>query len=169
MKQPKKTNLRGRPQQIHVNLKKPDKRVIADLLKKGRTSARVFKRAQILQLMSEGSSANDAAAKIGMQPDNARRVARRYAEAGLQGALYEKPRRKKMRLLNPEEEQRIIALACSSPPTGFARWSVRLLAIEAVRQGIVLRVGKDTMHRLLKNHDLKPWLEKNVVCRKPRR
>jgi len=166
---PKKSKSRGRPQEIHVRLKKPDRRAIAELLKKGRSTARIFRRAQILHLMNSGSSANEAAMRVGMKPDNARRVARRYAEAGLQAALHEKPRRKKKRLLTAEEEQRIVALACSAPPAGAARWSVRLLACEAVRQGIVVKVGKDTMHRLLKNHGLKPWLEKNVVRRKARR
>jgi transposase len=153
---------------VHVRLKKPDNRIIADLLKKGRDTARVFKRAMILQLMNGGASADDSAARVGTRPDTARRVARRYQEAGLQAALHEMPRRRKKRLLAAEEEQRIIALACSTPPAGIAQWSVRLLADEAVKQGIVTRVGKDTVHRLLKSHDLKPWLEKNVVRRKTR-
>jgi hypothetical protein len=57
----------------------------------------------------------------------------------------------------------VVALACSSPPEGFACWSIRLLAEETVRRNIVPSVGRETIRMLLQSHGLKPWREKNVV------
>jgi hypothetical protein len=54
-------------------------------------------------------------------------------------------------------------MACSAPPPGVARWTVRLIAQEAVKRRVVPRVGRETMRVLLQSHDLKPWREKNVV------
>ena len=59
--------------------------------------------------------------------------------------------------------QRIIAMVCSDPPEGQARWTVRLVAEEAVKRKLVPRVGRETIRVLLHSHDLKPWREKNVV------
>jgi len=50
-----------------------------------------------------------------------------------------------------EIEARIIALACSQPPEGYARWSVRLLAKRSVELNIIDSIGRMTVERLLKN------------------
>jgi hypothetical protein len=65
--------------------------------------------------------------------------------------------------LDREQRQRIIAVACSPPPEGRARWTVRLPTEEAIRRKLVPRVGRETIRVLLESHDLKPWREKNVV------
>jgi putative transposase len=53
-------------------------------------------------------------------------------------------------------------MVCSSPPEGRARWTVRLVAEEAVKRKLVARVGRETIRLLLLSHGLKPWREKNV-------
>src|ERR1700691_945563 len=65
--------------------------------------------------------------------------------------------------LDAQQRQRIVALVCSPPPEGRARWTVRLLAEEAVKRKLVPGVGRETVRILLESHDLKPWREKNVV------
>jgi len=65
--------------------------------------------------------------------------------------------------LDKSQKQRIIAMVCSQPPEGFARWTVRLVAEQAVKRKLVPRVGRETVRNLLLHHDLKPWREKNVV------
>jgi len=52
---------------------------------------------------------------------------------------------------------------CGPPPQGQARWSVRLIAQEAVKRKLARRVGRETIRILLQHHELKPWREKNVV------
>ena len=65
-------------------------------------------------------------------------------------------------MLDASQKQRIIAMVCSQPPEGRARWTVRLVAQEAVKRKLVPRVGRKHPGSLL-DHDLKPWREKNVV------
>jgi hypothetical protein len=87
----------------------------------------------------------------------------RYQQGGLERALYEKQRPGAAALLDDGQRQRIIAMVCSDPPEGRARWTVRLVAEEAVKRRLVPRVGRETVRILLLHHDLKPWREKNVV------
>jgi hypothetical protein len=54
-------------------------------------------------------------------------------------------------------------MVCSNPPEGRARWTVRLVAQEAVKRRLVPRVGRETIRILLLAHDLKPWL-KEMWC-----
>src|SRR5215467_4002203 len=55
--------------------------------------------------------------------------------------------------------------SAATPPDGYARWTVRLVAEEAVKRRLVPAVGRETIRILLLHHDLKPWREKNVVVR----
>src|SRR5213078_3455222 len=56
-------------------------------------------------------------------------------------------------------EARLIALACSEPPGGRARWTLRLLADRLVELEIVETVSTETIRRALKKNELKPWLK----------
>jgi putative transposase len=103
------------------------------------------------------------AASVGVAAKTVRAVARRYEEQGLESALYEKPRPGRHRALDVGQSQRIIAMVCSPPPRGIARWSVRLIATEAVKRKLAPQVGRETIRILLQSHELKPWREKNVV------
>jgi hypothetical protein len=92
-----------------------------------------------------------------------RKIAHRYRSSGLERALYERPRPGAAEILEDSQKQRIIAMVCSQPPEGQARWTVRLVAEQAVKRKLVPRVGRETIRILLESHDLKPWREKNVV------
>jgi hypothetical protein len=54
-------------------------------------------------------------------------------------------------------------MVCGSAPEGQARWTVRLIAAEAVKRKLTRPVGRETIRVLLESHELKPWREKNVV------
>lgn len=146
-----------------MRLKLRDRDALKKLLAGGIEAVRVVKRARVLQLLDEGLSSNQAAAGVGVTPETARKIGWRYLEGGLEFALHEMPRPGNPRLLNPRQETRIIAIACSKPPDGSAVWSTALLAEEAIRQKIVPSVSKETIRVVLKRHDCKPWREKNVV------
>jgi len=133
------------------------------MLNKGRESARVLRRALILRQLDQGQTAAQVAGSVGVAPKTVRAIARRYEEGGLAQALYEKPRPGKQRVLDASQSQRIIAMVCSRPPEGRARWSVRLIVEEAVKRKLAPKVGRETIRILLQSHDLKPWREKNVV------
>jgi transposase len=148
---------------VHVVLGKKDGQQIAEMLTKGRDSARVLRRASILRQLDQGQTAAQVAGNAGVAPKTVRMIARRYEEEGLQPALREKPRPGKQRVLDAGQSQRIIAMVCGPAPAGQARWNVRLIAAEAVKRRLVSSVGRETIRILLKSHDLKPWREKNVV------
>ena len=148
---------------VHVQLGKKDSRQLAAMLSKGRESARVLRRASILRQLDRGRTATQVAASVGVAAKTVRAVARRYEEEGLESALYEKARPGKQRALDVGQSQRIIAMVCSPPPQGIARWSVRLIATEAVKRKLAPQVGRETIRILLQSHELKPWREKNVV------
>jgi transposase len=151
---------------VHVQLGRKDRRQLAGMLTKGRESARVLRRASILRQLDIGQKAAQVAANVGVAAKTVRAVARRYEEQGLESALYENPRPGKQRTLDVGQSQRIIAMVCGSPPEGIARWSVRLVATEAVKRKLAPQVGRETIRILLESHELKPWREKNVVHRR---
>jgi hypothetical protein len=80
------------------------------------------------------------------------RVRKRYFEEGLEAALNRRaPNRVYQRRLDGEQEARLIALACSEPPEGQARWSLRLLADKLVELEIAQEeVSYQTVRRILK-------------------
>ena len=75
---------------------------------------------------------------------------RGYFEGGLAGALYEKPRPGAKRKVDGEVEARSIALACSDPPEGHSRWTLRLLADELIALGVVEHISHVTAGAVLK-------------------
>jgi len=135
------------------------------MLTKGRESARVLRRAMILRQLDQGQRAAQVAVNVGMAAKTVRAIARRYEEEGRESALFEKPRPGKQRVLDANQSQRIIAMVCGPPPEGRARWSVRLIAEEAVKRKLTPQVGRETVRILLQSHDLKPWREKKLVYR----
>jgi putative transposase len=148
---------------VHVQLTKKDRQQVVGMLNKGWESARVLRRTLILRQLDRGQTAGQVASQVGVASKTVRAIARRYEEEGLEAALYEKPRPGRQRRLNAGQSQRIIAMVCSAPPQGQGRWSVRLIVQEAVKRKLVPKVGRETIRILLRNHDLKPWREKNVV------
>src|SRR5664280_2632317 len=148
---------------VHVQLRRKDRQQVAVMLSKGQQSARVLRRASILRQLDGKQGVAQVAANVGVARKTVRAVARRYEEEGLEPALHEKPRPGKQRRLDAGQSQRIIAMVCSEPPAGQARWSVRLITQEAVKRKLVPKVGRECIRMLLKSHDLKPWREKKLV------
>ena len=144
-------------------MKRKDRQQLSGMLTKGRGASRVLRRASVLRQLDRGQKAAQVAASVGVAAKTVRVVARRYEEEGLESALYERPRPGKQRALDVGQSQRIIAMVCSPPPQGIARWSVRLIATEAVKRKLAPQVGRETIRILLQSHELKPWREKNVV------
>jgi len=82
-------------------------------------------------------------------------VRKAYVERGLEGALQrKKPDRVYERRLDGEAEAHLIAVACSEPPTGAARWSLRLLQEKLVELEIVDSVSHETIRQTLKKTNL---------------
>ena len=149
---------------LSIEVTPKDQKELKKLLSGGVQQVRVVLRALALLHLAKGLSAPRVSGVIPLTPQAIRKVGHRYLEGGLERALYEKQRPGAVAVLEDSQKQRIIAMVCSNPPEGRARWTVRLVAEEAVKRRLVPRVGRETVRILLLHHDLKPWREKNVVC-----
>jgi transposase len=136
---------------------------VDQLLSGGLQPVRTVLRALAVRQMDRGQSTPAVAAILGLSAKAIWQIGKRYQQGGLERALYDASRPGAAPTLDAEQRQRIIAVACSQPPLGRARWTVRLLAEEAIKRKLVPRVGRETIRVLLESHDLKPWREKNVV------
>jgi putative transposase len=148
---------------LRVHLKKRDLGELDQVLNGGIQPVRVVLRSLALCQLHDGKSTSEVAANVHLTSKAVREIGRRYEESGLERALYDKQRPGAQSLLNTKQRQRIIAMVCSDPPQGRARWTVRLIAEEAVKRKLVPKVGRETIRVLLLSHDFKPWREKNVV------
>jgi putative transposase len=158
----------GRPP-LSIDIASKDQKELAKLLGSGVQQVRVVLRAVALLQLAKGVSAPKIATFVPLTSQAIRNIGRRYQQGGLQRALYEKQRPGAAEVLDESQKQRLIAMVCSSPPEGRARWTVRLVAEEAVKRKLVPRVGRETVRILLLSHDLKPWREKNVGGGRPGR
>ena len=152
-----------RREREQIHLSKQERQDLNGLFRGGLQPVRTILRALALRQLAAGETIRKVAANVGLTPKTVWLVGQRYRRGGLEGALYEQARPGKAALLNAQQRQRIIALVCSKPPEGRGRWTVRLLAEEAVKRKLVPGVGRETIRVLLESHDLKPWREKNVV------
>jgi len=148
---------------LRIEVAKKDQKELKKMLSGGVQQVRTVLRALALVQLSKGVSAPRIAESVPLTPQAIRKVGHRYADGGLERALFEKERPGAAALLKDSEKQRIIAMVCADPPEGHARWTVRLVAEQAVKRRILPRVGRETIRILLLSHDLKPWREKNVV------
>jgi transposase len=148
---------------LRVRLKKADRDKLDDVLGGGIQPVRTVLRALALDHLHEGKSVSEVAEIVRLTPKAVREIGRRYIDSGLEEALYDKTRPGAAPVFEEAQRQRIIAMVCSDPPEGSARWTVRLVAEEAVKRRLVPRIGRETIRLMLLHDDLKPWREKNVV------
>jgi putative transposase len=152
---------------LRVRLRKRDLEKVDGVLSGGIQAVRVVLRALALCQLHEGKPVSEVASSVRLTPKAVREIGRRYEDFGLEQALYDKQRPGAVAVLDDSQRQRIIAMVCSDPPEGRARWTVRLVTDEAIKRQLVPRVGRETIRVLLLHHDLKPWREKNVVRGRP--
>lgn len=125
---------------------------------RGSTPVRIAKRARVLLCLSRGKSVEEVAETVGCGTATVKRVRRRFLDQGWEKAIIDAPRPGRPKKLKSREEQELIALACSDPPQGEGRWTVRLLAKHSGKD-----ISRSIVQRVLKEDGLKPWREKNVV------
>ena len=151
---------------IPIKVKSKDLSQIGELLRGGVQQVGVVLRALSLRQLADGFSAPRVAQALPLTSKAVRQIAHRYMNDGLDAAVYAKQRPGAQEILDGPQKQRVVAMVCSKPPEGRARWTVRLIAEEAVKRKLVPKVGRETIRILLQSHELKPWREKNVVHRR---
>ena len=138
-----------------VTLTAQEREWLDGLLTAGRRSALTLTRARILLKadQAEGGPAWDDARIAEALDCGTRAVARvrkKYAEGALGSALYrKKPTGRQYRKLDGKQEARLVAIACSAPPAGKARWTLSMLADRLVELEVVDAVGDETVRRVL--------------------
>lgn len=153
-----------------LKLTNADARALKEMQAGGKKmTARLWRRIRTLELFDEGLSATAIGKAVGGFKREALRVGKRYVAGGLEFALSDDERPKPKKSMDSTQEAAVVALACGPPPEGASRWTTRLLAQEAVRRGIVKKVGREKIRVVLAHHDTKPWREKNVVRTEDRR
>lgn len=133
-----------------LNLKQEEVMFLRQFVRKGMRSARAFKRANILLLLDKGEIGDSIAEKINVNRDTVYNVKRRYLEQGLDVALSEKPRPGQPLKYNKKKKAEIIAYACTAPPKGRKRWSVRLLAEELKEKKGFKTINRESIRLVLK-------------------
>lgn len=133
-----------------VILSSNDIRSLKTILTRGKASARTLSRARILDLLHRGQAPADIAIFLQVTPQTVFNVKRRFLDSGLQAALYDQPRSGRPPAIDGSQRAKITALACSTPPPGRARWTLRLLADKVVELGYCESLSHTTARKILK-------------------
>lgn len=112
-------------------LSQGDRTYLEKLLRKGQMSARQFTRASALLELDRAKAMTAIAETLGVSRSAVSHWAKRYRQEGLQ-MLHDKPRSGRPIEIDAQQRAKVSALACSAPPAGHSRWTLRLLADKAV-------------------------------------
>ena len=133
-----------------VDLSPAERDELLALTSKGTVRARRMKRAQILLKAADGATDAAIVAALNVSRPCVERVRKRFVAGGLTRALNEDPRPGQKSKLDGKQTARLIAEACSAPPSGHVRWTLRLLADRVVTLGLAGKISHETVRQVLK-------------------
>ncbi len=142
-----------------VRLTGEERSELDNLVKKGKTPAYRIKHAHILLAVdADGPVWTDekTAEAYRCNRNTVTNVRQRFVEQGLEAAMNRKKQDEPSRkcILDGEKEARLIAVACSTPPAGHARWTMQLLADKLIALDVVDSISDQTVRRTLKKTSL---------------
>jgi putative transposase len=140
----------------HLQLPEADRQHLQGLVSRSTISVKTFKRASALLALDGGQSLQQAAAAAGVNYNSVAAWRDRYKAEGLAAALRDRPRSGRPARIDGTQRARITALACSTPPEGHARWSLRLLAGKLVELGYVEAISHNQVGKILKKTRSRP-------------
>jgi len=151
-----------------VKLSGEERELLETLIRSGKHAARKLLKARILlkadvSQAGEGWSDIQIAEALDTSVDTVSRTRQRLVEDGFQAALAYKysPASARPRIFDGAGEAKLIALACSKPPAGRARWTLQLLEEKVVELSIVERASDNTIGRTLKKTTSSPTCKNN--------
>jgi transposase len=145
-----------------VTLTDEQRATLRSLITAGQAAARTLTRARILlkaDVAHEGGGWSDPeiCQAVEVSRPTVERARKRFAQEGLEVALYPRPRlTAPAHRLDGEQEAQLIALTCSAPPPGRQRWTLRLLASHLIEREIVDTVSHETVRQTLKKTHSNP-------------
>jgi transposase len=138
----------------YINLKEEERILLMQLLHRGKSSARVQTRARVLVFSDRSQGEKRTLAEIAESAlcsiGTVRNVKRNYLAGGVEAALYEKPHPGGTPVFTGEIEAQVTMLACSKPPAGQAKWTLRLLADQLIELHYVETISHVTVGKILK-------------------
>ena len=143
-----------------VNLSEAERNKLLKIVSSGTASAKRILHANILLALDVNNpdkvSSPVAAERFHVHRQTVQTIRKEYATNGLEAALSRKKRAKPPidPKLTGDVEARIISICCSEPPPGYARWTLRLVAEEAVKMEIVASISHVSVGRILKKTNL---------------
>ena len=140
-----------------IQLKPHERRKLRARLR-GKTPVSEAKLARCLLLADAGKTVDEIAMLVGCGTATVKRVKARFRTAGWQAAITARKAPGRQFKLTSRENRSLIARACTTPPHGMVRWTIRALADATGYSRMMVM-------RTLARDGLKPWREKNVVRR----
>lgn len=137
----------------HLKLSEADKTYLENLLSKGSLSTKVFKRATGLLELDRGKTYKEVAQTLGVTHQTASNWQSRYNSQGL-SSLKDAARSGRPVEFDGNLRAKITALACSDPPEGYARWTLRLLSDKAVELNYCEQLSYSEVRLILKKMNL---------------
>ena len=133
-----------------VKLKPKERKLLKQLISKGTEKARKITRCRILLLADEEKTDTQIIEALKTACNTVRQVRFRYVQEGLEAAINEHSRPGAPKRITGRQKAKITALACSDPPEGRNRWTLRLIADRAVELEMVDAISHQTVKRILK-------------------
>jgi hypothetical protein len=137
-----------------IHLSVDQRSYLENMISSGRGSARVLARARVLLLsdrsLGDHRKDSDVAEAVMVCTDTVHRVRKEFALHGLDSAIYDKPHPGAAPKITGDIEAKITMLACSDPPKGYNRWTLRLLADKSVELGYIDSISHVSIGERLK-------------------
>jgi transposase len=133
-----------------IQLTAADRRFLEDFRSKGQHSARELTRAHILMAMEARVPTAQIQQVLGVSRMVIWRTQSAYREKGVDYALYDASRPGQPAKYSTDQQAEIVALACSQPPEGAVRWTVRLLTIAARHRPKLGGINRESIRQILK-------------------
>jgi transposase len=137
-----------------VRLKVKEEDLLKTIVRKGSEKARKITRCRLLLMANDGKSDTQIIEMLGIARNTVRTARYRYSEEGLEAAINEQPRSGAPERIDGKQKAKITAIACSAPPEGRNRWTLRLIADKVVELDIADSISHQTVKRILKKTNL---------------
>jgi len=135
-------------ERLEINEEKRQK--LQEIIRKGENKTRVITRARIMLLSDAGRTDQQVAEALQVGLATVERIRRRAVREGIEVALVDRPRLGPKPMLSAKQQAQLVAIACSDPPPGQKRWTIRLLMEEVMKQKIVDSISFETVRRVIK-------------------
>lgn len=152
-----------------VTLTLEEKEALTRLYNTGSCTNKEFKYARALLLCDRGEYADykwgleQTAKAVGITTRSLISLKERFVMRGLEAALQRKPYKQRAKVFDGDFEAQVTKIACSEPPEGHNRWTLKLIAERVVELKIVDSVSVMTIQRALKKNSLSPHLSQYLL------